>query len=77
MHLPATVDAEVLRMQTSDPENQEIVLQLPGRRRAVRRGVEAAGREESSHRRSEHLADELDPETIPVLVDEPDNLVEG
>src|SRR5690606_8899563 len=50
---------------------------LPGRRGAADGGAVAAGSEEALDCGSEDLADELDPETIPVFIDEPDHLGQG
>src|SRR5690606_25251667 len=75
--LPAPVDAVVLRMQPRNLRNEEIVTQLPGRRGTADSGAVSAGGEEALHCRPEDAADELDPETIPVLVDESDHLGQG
>jgi hypothetical protein len=64
-------------MQPGDLRDEQFVLQLPSRRRTADRGAIAARGEEALHCRSEDPADELDPETIPVLVDEPDHLGQG
>ena len=45
--------------------------------RGLSRRAVAAGGEEALHCRSQDTADELDPEAIPVLVDEPDHLGQG
>lgn len=77
MHLPAAVDAVVLRVQPGDLRDEEVVTQLTCRRGTADGGAVTAGGEEALHCRSEDAADELDPETTPVLVDEPDHLGQG
>lgn len=42
VHLPAPVDAVVLRMQPGDLGHEQIILQLPRGRRAAHRGAIAA-----------------------------------
>lgn len=77
MHLPAAVDAVVLGVQPRDLRDEEVVAELPRGRRTADGGAVAAGGEEALHCRSQDTADELDPETIPVLIDEPDHLGQG
>lgn len=48
MHLPAPVDAVVLRMQATNLRNEQVVAQLPRRRHPAHRGAKAACGEESS-----------------------------
>lgn len=69
--------AVFLRMQPCDLRDEQLVRQLPRRRRTADRGAVAAGGEEPLNCRAQHLADELDPETITVLVDEPNHLGQG
>jgi len=77
VHLPAAVDAVVLRVQSGDLGHQQVITQLPGRRRPGLRGTVAAGGEEPTNCRAQHPADGLDPEPILVLVDVADHLVLG
>src|SRR3546814_13539619 len=73
MQLPASVDPVILRMQPDDLRDEQVVAQLPRRRRATDRGAVAARGEAPLNCRAQHPADELDPQTIPVPVDEPDH----
>src|ERR671910_3351782 len=67
--LASTVDAEVLGVDPADLGLQLLVTQRPGRGRPAAGGV-VGGRGDR-----QHLADRLDPVTIPVLVDVDDHLV--
>src|SRR5690606_1674995 len=77
MHLPAPVGAEVFRMQPGDLRHEEVVPQPTRRRRTTDGGAIPASGEEPLNCRSEDTADELDPETVPVLGDGPDHLGQG
>src|SRR5690606_39854682 len=56
---------------------EEFVLQLPGGGHArLRRAIPARG-EEPRHRVAEDAAEELDPELIPVFVDDADHARQG
>ena len=77
VHLPTPEDAVVLRMQPRDLRHEKLILQLPGRRRTADSSAIAARGEKAPDCGSEDPADELDPETIPVFVGEPDHLGQG
>jgi DNA (cytosine-5)-methyltransferase 1 len=64
-------------MQPCYLRHQPVIPQLSGRRRPNHRGAIAARGEEPLNCRSEDAADELDPETTPVFIDEPDHLGQG
>lgn len=64
-------------MQPDDSRDEQVVAQLPRRRRATDRGAVAARGEDPLNCRAQHPEDELDPETIPVVVDKPDYLGQG
>ncbi len=64
-------------MQPGDLRHQQVITQLSGRRHPTHRGAITARGEEPLDRRSEDPADELDPETIPVQVNEPGHLGQG
>src|SRR5690606_12880132 len=77
MHLPSPVDAVVLRMQPGDLRDEQLVSQASGRWQASFRGTISARGDEPTNCRAQHPADGLDPELIPMLVDEADHLVVG
>src|SRR5690606_31049659 len=77
MHFPHPVDAVVLLMETADLRHEQLVTQLAGRWHARLRGAIPAGGDEPWHHVPEDAAEELDPELIPMLVDEADHVGQG